>query len=423
MSTALVNPQPTATVQHPAAGSVKVHVKHVARRTSHLDMDEVTTNSQLGQWIGTNLISFELRNLQVTFADRIMFKMVIANTHPTLSATLVPLNWLFQNITLFANGSNNLPVIIPESDFFAHLPSIDIPKTEALASYQNWDPATYISHIPAVVPGNPVTGYDPIPPGGVREYWYEFNSILNQAQLPISEAFSKMWRIQFQLNQGNIFVSNSNSPPMSAITLQSMQCYVIGDVLHEREHAKLLSEMNANTHVYFGYMPMLMAETKGSLPNGTVIRQTLNNFDGRFNQLIFGIREATTSDERRYQYNATTGTDPSSMELTDITVYDGTSKALWTNSLGDALMRRILARLYFDSRFDLGFRVYRQLADEFPTESTEEGHLGTMRVTTNFRIEATNVASNGVLIEFFILGMQLYRIEIDRNGKVTAAAE
>lgn len=249
MSTALVNPQPTATVQHPAAGSVKVHVKHVARRTSHLDMDEVTTNSQLGQWIGTNLISFELRNLQVTFADRIMFKMVIANTHPTLSATLVPLNWLFQNITLYANGSNNLPVIIPESDFFAHLPSIDIPKTEALASYQNWDPATYISHIPAVVPGNPVTGYDPIPPGGVREYWYEFNSILNQAQLPLSEAFSKMWRIQFQLNQGNIFVSNSNSPPMSAITLQSMQCYVIGDVLHEREHARLLSEMNANTHV------------------------------------------------------------------------------------------------------------------------------------------------------------------------------
>ena len=420
-----IDPQPTTSAKHASAGIVKVPVKHSMRKLSHMQVDRIITNSSLGTWTGGKTIQFDLKNMKVTFADKIYFRLVLQNNGAT-AATLQDLPWLWNAVTLYANGTENITQYMPEQDFFVRLPSIDIPKTEALASVQNWDAApgsgTYLSHIPAVVPGNPVVGYDPIPAGGSREFYYEFNSILNNCQLPLTRDFSLPWRIEFRL-AANIMVSNSNSPATGDISIETFECNVLGDELHHAEKSKLIAEHRANKHVYFGYLPQLGTLQIGPTPTGGQVRFPMTNFNGKYNQFVFGIRANSTDDERRYQYNATNGTGPDLFELTNITMYNSNGQSVWVDGLTDAIMRRIFSREYYDSRFDQYFRVYRQIFTESPVEAVEEGRLGTANIETNWRIQATTVASANTDVEFFAIGMQLFRIEIGTNRQVSVVAE
>lgn len=410
-----VHPQPTQSVVLRTGKTVRTHVSKTKTSQSLVKVDQIASQTAFGNPVSTgNNIVFDIRGNRVTFAKRIMFSLRLLNNGAT-PATLVNLPFIFQNISLLYNGAEPLPNFNPELFWNMYMPNYDMETTRNIASTQNWDPETYISHVAGPPP---VVGVDPIPSGQARTYYFEFDSILNQARVPISEDLVNYWQIRFDW-ANNIMVSSSGSPATASISVVDMKMFIVGDMLSHPEKKLLRDEMASMPHSYHGYLPQRQIFNLGPLGNNTQFNFTLTGFQGFYNQFLFFIRQSNAGAENQYQFSATNNTGPELFQLEGITFKKGDGSPCWVNNLPDALQRLIIDRLYYPSIYGLTFRQYRQIFSGTPVAAVMSGMPGGMRIDSNWQIEASTTLTNGLNCDIVLIGMRSTRIEIDTNKSVS----
>lgn len=421
------HPSPTVLVST-SEGQKRVQAEASSAVQSVWKLNQISTSSTLGGLFngGQNII-FDIRSLSICYIKKIVLELTITNTHATSNAVLVNAPFLFQYMTLYAGG-NSVFNYDADSQWFAYLPTLDIPKTTLRSELENWDATTYSSATGAGTTGNGL-----IAAGATQKIYVEINCLLNTAEVPVAGGLTNVepWRCQFYLT-GAPFVSTSPLQTTANLQMTNAQMFVFGEEVSPRALARLDQELKSSTHTWQTHTPLRQVLNLGTInlsAGTTTINQSLTGFDGTFSSITAFLRAANAQGEQLYQYDYTTGSpstvpaaSPAEWLMNNLSIQDSSGAPIYVSQIPDKVLRLAPGRLLRDSLFPTVFSTYEFDFSMMPDAAVASGRaVADVRVRTNWSFFANPLSGatgqTAVNTEIVFIAQRLTMIDLLPTGR------